>query len=357
MCGYSIITRITSILCYIVVFAIPIIYLIMCFSNKKVKKKFRRKAMLYAIIFLIVLLGIKNVFRLNIDGFKCINCIVNYRCENKSNESDYVNKETNDTTKINETSTTSITTSTTTSTTQTTEKKTSTTTTTTTKKSSNNEEYKNVKEISGERKDVGKTSKGYTIYTINGITYIDGYLIANKTYNLPESYVPENTYTNAKTHGDQQCASCIEKDAYKAWKDMKADAAALNLNIYISSGYRSYKVQKNIYNRNVKKNGQAKADTYSARPGSSEHQTGLCFDLNTITSSFQYTDEGKWVNENAYKYGYIIRYPKNKSDKTGYMFEPWHLRYVGTKLAKELYNNGNWLTIEEYFGITSEYKD
>ena len=140
-----------------------------------------------------------------------------------------------------------------------------------------------------------------------------------------------------------------------AWNTMLKDATAKGLNIYIASGYRSYNYQVNVYNRYVKSDGTAVADTYSSRPGNSEHQTGLCFDLNTIEDSFQYTNEGKWVNDNCYKYGFCIRFPKGKDSATGYQYESWHLRYVGVDLATKLYNNGDWLSLEEYFGITSEY--
>ena len=136
---------------------------------------------------------------------------------------------------------------------------------------------------------------------------------------------------------------------------MKAEATALGLNLYLSSGYRSYTLQEKIYNNYVARDGKTTADTYSARAGHSEHQTGLAFDLNTIDDSFSYTDEGKWVNDNCYRFGLILRYPKGKENITGYMYESWHLRYVGTELATKLYNNGNWITLEEYFGIDSKY--
>lgn len=232
---------------------------------------------------------------------------------------------------------------------------TTTTTTPTTKHYDIEHPYEKVKEIEGTKKDLGKTSKGYPIYEINGVTYVDGYLIANKSYFLPKDFVPIDTRSTARGEMTVQCATCINNTAYSAWLDMQADAKKAKLNIYISSGFRSYITQSNIYNRNVKNNGQATADTYSARPGSSEHQTGLCFDLNTIDSSFAYTNEGKWVNNNAYKYGYIIRYPKDSEKKTGYIYESWHLRYVGTDLSYQLYNDGNWITMEEYFGIESKY--
>ena len=138
---------------------------------------------------------------------------------------------------------------------------------------------------------------------------------------------------------------------------MKSDALALGLNLWIQSGYRSYTLQQKLYNNYVSRDGVEAADRYSARPGHSEHQTGFAFDLNTITDSFQYTDEGKWVNENAYKYGFILRYPKGKEFITGYKYESWHLRYVGKDLATILYNNGNWITLEEYYNLTSTYSN
>lgn len=199
-----------------------------------------------------------------------------------------------------------------------------------------------------------KTSKGFTIETRNGATYIDGYLIANKTYALPSTFVPENPevpVTEARSN------KSLDKDLMTAFRKMQADATAKGLNIYIASGYRSYDYQVSLYNRYVANDGKAAADTYSSRPGNSEHQTGLCFDLNSIEDSFQYTNEGKWVNDNCYKYGFCIRFPKGKDAYTGYQYESWHLRYVGTDLAQKLYNNGDWISLEEYFGITSEYEN
>ena len=182
------------------------------------------------------------------------------------------------------------------------------------------------------------TSKGFKGVTKNGVTYIDGYLIVNKTYTLPSSY--GNGLTNATT---------------EAFNKMQAAAKVDGLNIYISSGFRSYSYQKTLYNNYVNRDGVTAADTYSARAGHSEHQSGLAFDVNTINDSFANTEEGKWLNDNCYKYGFILRYPKGKSDETGYQYEPWHFRYVGVELAEKLYNNGNWITVEDYFGITSRY--
>ena len=136
---------------------------------------------------------------------------------------------------------------------------------------------------------------------------------------------------------------------------MKNDAKNNNINLYIRSGFRSYNTQVSLYNNYVKRDGKAAADTYSARAGHSEHQTGLAADINSLDQSFINTKEGKWLNDNCYKYGFIIRYPKGKESITGYIYEPWHIRYVGTDISSKLYNNGNWITLEEYLGIDSKY--
>lgn len=182
------------------------------------------------------------------------------------------------------------------------------------------------------------TSKGFVAKVVDGVTYIDGVLIVNKTYSLPEGY-----------------GSGLTTNTTNAFNSMQKDASKEGLNLYISSGYRSYYTQKTLYNNYVARDGVANADTYSARAGHSEHQTGLAFDLNTIDESFANTKEGKWVSDNCYKYGLILRYPKGKENITGYMYESWHLRYVGVELATKLYNNGNWITLEEYYGIDSKY--
>ena len=182
------------------------------------------------------------------------------------------------------------------------------------------------------------TSKGFVAKVVDGVTYIDGVLIVNKTYSLPEEY-----------------GSGLTTNTTNAFNSMQKDASKEGLNLYISSGYRSYYTQKTLYNNYVARDGVANADTYSARAGHSEHQTGLAFDLNTIDESFANTKEGKWVSNNCYKYGLILRYPKGKENITGYIYESWHLRYVGVELATKLYNNGNWITLEEYYGIDSKY--
>lgn len=186
---------------------------------------------------------------------------------------------------------------------------------------------------------IGTTSKGYTIKRVNGIYYVNDILIANKTYALPSSYTPGkllDTFMNA-------------------FNTMQTAALSEGISLKIVSGYRSYSTQYTLYNRYVNRDGKVLADTYSARAGHSEHQSGLAADINSLEQSWINTPEGKWLNNNCHKYGFIIRYPKGKESITGYMYEPWHIRYVGVDVATSLYNNGNWISLEEYLGITSKY--
>lgn len=167
-------------------------------------------------------------------------------------------------------------------------------------------------------------------------TYIDGILIVNKSYPLPADYAPG-----------------VDSEASAAFEKMRNAAAAEGLNIYISSGYRSYEYQQGLYDRYVARSGQAEADRYSARPGHSEHQTGLAFDLNTIDDSFAHTDEYVWLKEHCGEYGFIIRYPEDGEAVTGYMYEPWHIRYLGVDTALKVIESG--LALEDYLGIDSRY--
>lgn len=185
-----------------------------------------------------------------------------------------------------------------------------------------------------------KTEKGFWAKTENGLTEVDGVLIANKSFGLPAEY------------GDG-----LVDEVNGALANLEAEARTAGLEIWVVSGFRSYETQRQLYNRYVARDGQTEADTYSARPGFSEHQTGLAVDLNLADSRFADTPEGQWLADNVYKYGFILRYPNGKSEITGYTFEPWHFRFVGTDLATKLYNNGDWISLEEYFGLPSAYKD
>ncbi len=186
--------------------------------------------------------------------------------------------------------------------------------------------------------DVSAQVKVTVTETQAGLTYIDGILIVNKTYELPADYNPG-----------------VQPEAQAAFDRMQKAAWAEGLNIWIASGFRSYEYQSGLYDRYVNRSGKAEADRYSARPGHSEHQTGLAFDLNSIENSFADTAEGKWVAEHCHEYGFIIRYPKGSESITGYIYEPWHIRYLGEEKAESVYNSG--LTLEEYLGITSKYAE
>ena len=180
-------------------------------------------------------------------------------------------------------------------------------------------------------------------------------VIVNKYYKLASDYEPDDlTIINSKyASGTQK----LRKEAADKFEEMASDMLKENLKIYAGSTYRSYSYQLGLYNRYVAKDGFKDAETYSARAGYSEHQTGLAIDLNTVDMSFDGTSESNWLKDNCWKYGFIIRYPKDKENITGYMYEPWHIRYVGKELARVLYNNGNWLSLEEYYGIDSKYSD
>lgn len=182
------------------------------------------------------------------------------------------------------------------------------------------------------------------------LKYADGVLIVNKSYPVPSDYEPENLILAPGSSEEY-----LVPEVCDAFREMSSDAWSEGLTLWVQSGYRSYQRQNRIYNNYVSQHGREAADTFSARPGHSEHHTGLAFDLNTITDSFADTEEGKWVAANCYRYGFIIRYPKNKESITGYKYEPWHLRYLGRDLAEKVYNSG--LCLEEYFGLTSQYSN
>ncbi len=146
----------------------------------------------------------------------------------------------------------------------------------------------------------------------------------------------------------------MRTEAADALINLITAAKTENLIIAPLSGYRSYTSQVSVYNNEVKNYGQATADTESAKPGYSEHQTGLAVDVGGggcgIEDCFSTTAEGKWVALNAYKYGFIVRYPADKQAITGYRTEPWHIRYVGAALSEELHSK-NVTTLEEFFNL------
>jgi zinc D-Ala-D-Ala carboxypeptidase len=151
----------------------------------------------------------------------------------------------------------------------------------------------------------------------------------------------------------------LRKEVATALGQLIADAADDHIQLMLNSGYRSYQLEVATYNANVQKYGQAGADKQSPRPGTSENQTGLAADLEPLNrmcekeQCFADLPEGKWLEANAHKYGFIIRYPENKMAITGQPYEPWHIRYVGTSLSMEMYRQ-NIMTMEEFFGVVPD---
>ncbi|MBQ8966501.1 D-alanyl-D-alanine carboxypeptidase family protein [Ruminococcus sp.] len=177
---------------------------------------------------------------------------------------------------------------------------------------------------------------GPVIEVIDGVTYVDGILIANKSYALPQNY-----------------GNGLTTETLNAFYDMQRGASYDGISLWICSGFRSYWDQNYLYWNYVKRDGQAAADTYSARPGHSEHQTGLAIDINNASRSFNGSREAQWIAAHCAEYGFILRYPQGKEDKTGFMYESWHVRYVGKELAGKITDSG--LCLEEYLGIDSYY--
>lgn len=167
---------------------------------------------------------------------------------------------------------------------------------------------------------------------IKGVTYIKGLIIVNKNIPLPKEFNPG-----------------LNRRMMNKYCKMEKVAKCEGLNLSIVSGFRSYDYQEKIYNEYVEKVGAKKADTFSAKPGHSEHQTGLAIDICDDTDKFAQTKEARWLDKNAHKWGFIIRYPKNKESITGYKYEPWHVRYVGVFHARKIWNRH--ITLEEYLNI------
>ncbi len=174
------------------------------------------------------------------------------------------------------------------------------------------------------------------------------FVLVNKFYYLDKDFVPDNLEKIDKTYSvDGKTLVNVARISFECLaKKAKEDG----FTIRAVSTYRSYSYQTNLYNNYVKEDGVNKADKYSARPGFSEHQTGLAVDVDNIKSGFndfESTKEYKWMLENAHKYGFILRYPKDKEYITGYIYEPWHYRYVGVEIATFIHQNN--LTFEEYY--------
>lgn len=177
--------------------------------------------------------------------------------------------------------------------------------------------------------------------------------LVNKEYGLSEDYIPEDLVTvDVPTVLENPEVKQLREEAAKALKEMFTEAEKKDVYLHARSGYRSYNTQVELFNNYAKKHGEEEANRYSAKPGHSEHQTGLVMDVTSesvnleLEESFGETDEGIWLKEHAHEFGFIIRYPQDKEDITGYIYEPWHIRYLGVEVATAVYASG--LTYEEY---------
>ena len=179
-------------------------------------------------------------------------------------------------------------------------------------------------------------------------------MLINKFYGLTSNYVPNDLVDIDSHYGVGQ----TRFEVYEAYKKLQDDANELGYSFTICSAYRSYDYQEGLYNKYLADEGGnvAVVDSYSARPGHSEHQSGLCLDLSESTygmDNFGLSEASKWVDDNCYKYGFIIRYTKEKEKVTGYEAEPWQIRYVGsTDIAKDIMDRG--ITFDEYYAYFVE---
>lgn len=163
----------------------------------------------------------------------------------------------------------------------------------------------------------------------DGLTTVGGVLIVNRQFSVPEDY------------GDG-----LDETTYNAYLTMREKSG---YDMTIVSGFRSYEKQKNTFAYWAEKDGWEEADRYSAQPGHSEHQTGLAMDISSLSQSYGETAEGKWLAAHCWEYGFLLRYPQNSEHITGYIYEPWHVRYLGESTAKLVHDSG--LTLEEFLGV------
>lgn len=175
-------------------------------------------------------------------------------------------------------------------------------------------------------------------------------VLVNKNNQLTSSYIPKNLESISLKYANSD--KYLQKEAKEAFEKLSDDASKLGYRIVAISAYRDYNYQNELFNYYVKEKGLDYALNCSAKPGHSEHQTGLAVDVegeNKDYDKFESTKEFDWIKNNAHLYGFILRYPKGKEDITGFKYEPWHYRYVGIKAAEYIYENK--ITLEEYLQI------
>lgn len=189
-------------------------------------------------------------------------------------------------------------------------------------------------------------------------TTLGKFVILNKFYNADGTYKGKDLITVDSSYNLYGNSFKLSKECYEAFQKMYNDAKDAGYAFKVNSAYRSYESQVNIYQGWVNKDGQKLADTYSARAGYSEHQTGYAFDVRDYPKTnddYSKTKSFTWVSQNAYKYGFIIRFPKGKEYITGYQYEPWHYRYCGIECSTYIYNHN--ITFEEYYEYFIKFKN
>ena len=195
--------------------------------------------------------------------------------------------------------------------------------------------------------NIGLDKAGYSDYTEYTIEEVENDLtiLVNKYHKLPDNYVPNDLV--ALSYNSNYY---LRSEAAEAFENLTNAGILDGVVFYPFSPYRSYETQEVLYNRYVNRDGVDAADTYSARPGFSEHQLGLAVDVRSNTLNDNLTPEHyEWMLNNSYKYGFIVRYPKGKQHITQFMEEPWHIRYLGVELATKVHNSG--LTYDEYYDL------
>ncbi len=198
-----------------------------------------------------------------------------------------------------------------------------------------------------------KRNYDYYTHTKKANTKIKYQFLVNKYYYLSDTYIPNDLVdvSNSYCYGKVK----ITKEAYEAFKEMYTAAKKEGITLIINSGYRSYDEQVSVYNQYRLSKGDEYASAFVARPGYSEHQTGLAIDVFTYGYNVYEFDQSKafkWLSNNAYKYGFIMRYPSDKEDITGFGYESWHYRYIGKNNALNIHQMG--LTLDEYYAYYLE---
>lgn len=223
-----------------------------------------------------------------------------------------------------------------------------------TKDENNNDTIqKNDKEVELNEADPNEVEVDPIVDMIDIINDESDTVLVNKFNSLSEDYIPDDLVTvSVPTILENPEVNQLREVASTALSNLFAAAQEENLFLFARSGFRSYNTQVHLFNGYAEKHGEEAANTYSAKPGFSEHQTGLVMDVTSESVQFQLTEqfgetpEGKWIAENAHQYGFIIRYPQGKEAITGYIYEPWHLRYVGKEVATKVYESN--VTYEEF---------